>query len=158
MALRDTPLTDFNITVNRQTRVSIALANTQLSPVFPTDDPDRVQVRYTLKPNHPYRGSEVLTYQRLDFADLPELFHKPPRVTPGASRLYPMLDDLLQGTGILLTEDDVYDANIVLDPVRGLNVELKARPESYRWRGIYRLYFAGLPSISRVIHRTQIDW
>jgi len=158
MALRDVPLTDFNITVNRQTRVSVAQANTRVSPVFPTDDPDWVQVRYTLNENHLYRGSEVLTYQRLDLADLPTLFYNPPRITPGTTRLYLMLADFLQGTGIRLTEDDVYDANVITDPLRGLNVELKAKPGSYRWRGLHRFYFSGLPSIARVIHRTRIDW
>lgn len=158
MALCDAPLVDFNKSVNRQTLIYLSINDAVLSPPHPTEFPDIAQLRLTLKDQYQYRGTGVIKYNRLNLADLNTVLVKPPNVNPVSNRLYQMLDELTQGTGILLTEDDVYDSSIVNDPVRGLNVELKAKPESYRWYGIHRLYFSNLPPLSVVLKRLNLIW
>ncbi len=158
MALCDTPVVDFNKNVNRQTLTYLPVDNAILSPTYPSEDPAVCQLRLTMKDEQDYRGTQVLTYNRLNLADIENMLVTKPHVNPVSGRLYGLLDELTQGLGILLTEEDVYDAGIVMDPVRGLNVELKARPESYRWYGIHRLYFDNLPPLSTTLTRLEFTW
>lgn len=158
MALCDTPLVDFNKNVNRQTKVYMDINNAILSPTFPTAEPDINKVRLTLKDEHTYRGTGVLTYNRLNLADLETMLPVRPNIDPKSIRLYNILDEMTQGMGILLTEEDVYDSNVVNDPIRGFNIELKAKPGSYRWYGIHRLFFENLPPLSIALTRADILW
>lgn len=158
MALCDTPVVDFNKNVNRQTLTYLAVDNAILSPTYPTEDPGVCQLRLTMKDEQDYRGTQVLTYNRLNLADLEMMLPVKPNIDPSAQRLYELLDNVTQGLGILLTEEDVYDSGLVYDPVRGWNVELKAKPESYRWYGIYRLYFENLPALSTTLTRLEFTW
>jgi hypothetical protein len=158
MALCDSPLVDFNKNVNRQTKVYLSVEDAILSPTYPTAEPGVNKLRLTLKDEYRYRGTGIVTYNRLNLADLETMLPVKPNIDPAAQRLYHVLDEVTQGLGILLTVADVYDSGLVYDPVRGWNMELKARPESYRWYGIYRLYFENLPALSTTLTRLNLLW
>lgn len=158
MALCDPAIVDFGKNLNRQTVIPVVVDQIILSPTYPTDVPGINKLRLTLKDDYVYRGTGVLKYARLNLSDIELMLTVPPNINPVSTRLYSILDEVTQGMGILLTEDDVYDSGVVNDPVRGLNIELKAKPESYRWYGVYRLYFNNLPPLSSTLTRLEFNW
>lgn len=158
MALIDTSVVDFVKTLNRETLVPLDHSQFILSPVYPMDGERLLtQVRFTAVSDYQYRGSEVLTYERLDLAYLDTLLFQPPRLYPPDGRLYGILDELADGMGIQLEEVDVFDADIT-EASGVFTVELKARPESYRWVGEYTLQFRGLPRLDSIITYDHVVW
>lgn len=157
MALIDSSVVDFVETLNRQTLVPLDHRELILSPVFPKEDIRTTQLRLTTTGEYQYRGSEILTYERLDLAYLDTLFFTIPRFYPRNGTLYSVLPDLADGIGIRFDEEDVFDA--VITEAEGLfTVNLVAKPGSYRWFGEYVLRFRDLPRLDSIIDYDHVTW
>ena len=145
--------------VNRQALTDLDHEGLIFSPVKgnvdETDD-RKTKVRLTGKDEYQYRGSEVVTYQRLDLSVLPTLFLNVPRISPRPT-LYELLPAIEVALGIRLGERDVYDSEVI--ELEGqYRVTLNAKPDSYGWIGACTLTFIDLPPISIPITHTEIRW
>lgn len=144
--------------INEETQVPLSVDGLIFSRFEQVDanDPLRLRMRITAKEEYQYRGTEVVTFRRLNLADLDFLLIQPPRLDP-RSNLYNLLPQLKTILGIHLTEDDVEDA-LVYEDQGGFSVTLKAKPNTMGWYGETTLRFLDLPPISIPITETTIRW
>lgn len=119
-------------------------------------NPERLRIRITAKDDYQYRGTEVITFRRLDLSDLDYLLLERPRMDP-RSTLYNLLPQIRTILGINLTEDDVED-DLVYAEQGGFRVDIKAKPNMMGWTGETILRFLDLPPISIPIFETEIRW
>lgn len=91
-------------------------------------------VKLTAKDTAPYRGSVVLTYNRLDLADFAKLKTKTPLPCYQLTRSKQLVKPILYYYGFVLTEDDVVDEDLNLTDGAG-TYTLKAKDTSLGWIG-----------------------
>lgn len=120
------------------------------------EDHERLRIRITGKDDYRYRGTEVITFRRLNLGDLNNLLLQPPRMYP-ENTLYDMLDQFKTVLGISLTVDDIEDSPVI-EQQGSFYVTLKAKPESLGWYGEGVLEFLDLPPITIPINETVIRW
>ena len=160
MALIHGSIPDLVATVNRQSDVPLDYKELYFSPIKGDYDPEDVRktkVRITANDDYVYRGSEVVSYQRLDLDVLPSLLHRAPRISPKET-LYNLLPGLTTAMGIRLSEKDVFDTEVVNQGSGDYRVVLEAKPDSYGWIGSCVLIFNDLPPISIPITETELRW
>lgn len=160
MALFQGSIPDLVMSVNRQSDAPLDYEGLLFSPIkgeYDLDDDRKTKVRITAKDDYVYRGSEVISYHRLDLNVLPGLLHRAPRITP-KDTLYALLPELITALGIRLSQNDVVDAEVVNQGSGDYRVILEAKPESYGWIGSCVLIFNDLPPISIPITETELRW
>lgn len=146
--------------INRDVQVLLDPNGVLLGIPHPVEeDPSgtTVQARLTCIPEYQYRGSQVITYQRLGFAELVTLFPALPNISPRET-LYELLEGLRTATGVGLSEDDVEDAPVEAQGDGTYHVLLKAKPLSQGWYGEGTLVFQDLPPLSLVITDVTLEW
>jgi len=145
--------------LNRETLATLDHSGLHMSPVVPVDDPSGkvVKVRITCQPEYQYRGTAVIQYNRLPFAELAAKFPVLPNISPGAM-LYEMLDNFRDATSVNLTDEAVEDSPVVALEDGTFQVTLTAKPESHGWYGTGVFTFRDLPPLSLAVTDTSLRW
>lgn len=158
MALINPAKEDILYGINQEVLVPLTFAGLIFSPFVLVDetDPVRIKFRLTASSTHPYRGTEVVTVQRLQFNHLSQMLHVPPRLNP-LPTLYGLLPHLTRATGIRINESDVEDAPVI-EGAEGYRVAMVAKSDSYGWCGEGELLFYDLPPISIPLTDLDIRW
>lgn len=160
MALIQGSTTDVISGLNRETLVTLERSGFLLSPVFPVDaDPTGqvVKIRLTCTPEYQYRGTAVIQYNRLPFADLASKFPVLPNISPKAT-LYELLENFRDCTSVNLSEEDVEDAPVETLEDGTYQVRLTAKPGSHGWYGTGVFPFRDLPPLSLVVTDVSLGW
>jgi hypothetical protein len=140
--------------VNQQTTVPLAFEGLLFSPVA-AGEPDRIRV--TALPDYEYRGTQVISYQRLDLNELPQRLLVSPRCHLEGETLYAVLPTLQRHLGIGLTVDDVEDTPVTYEG-EFANVTLRAKPTSQGFTGECALAVLQPPELSTLLTFTTIQW
>lgn len=161
MALRDDPKAEVIALLNKLGGVTFPADTIIVSaPSALTDDASgkNTAVRVTALPSSAYRGDGVYKYDRIDLANMVELFAYPVPISLGTvTTLYPILGQFADLMGVGFTEADVEDAPIVEGGETPI-VRLVAKPGSYRFIGAGELRLSGLPNIKAAFVSDTIVW
>ncbi|MNI61701.1 hypothetical protein D3C73_1169860 [compost metagenome] len=115
------------------------------------------KVRITALGTYAYRGTEVITYDRLRLQELPSRLYVLPKLPP-LGTLYELLPWIADKVGILFTTDDLVDAPVVVNAAGDYQVAMVAKPLSHGWVGSCTFKFTDLPPISLAITNVDIGW
>lgn len=150
---------DIVSTLNRESKVVLDPAGLILGQPTTTGSGalPETKLRITALATYAYRGTEVITYDRLRLQDLPSKLYTLPKLPP-LGTLYELLPWIADKVGILFTTDDLVDAPVVTNAVGDYQVSMVAKPLSYGWVGTCVLKFTDLPPISLAITNTDIGW
>ena len=145
--------------LNRESKVPLSADGLRFSPATTTGSGalPETKVRITSLDTYAYRGTEVITYNRLRLQELPTRLYKLPKMPP-LGTLYELLPWIADKIGILFTTDDLNDAPVVVNAAGDYQVALVAKPLSYGWVGNCVLKFTDLPPISLAITNRDIGW
>lgn len=157
MAFRDPFKEDLVKELNRVSLAPIEVSQAIFSPSFPEEDPRYARLRFTFKKDAIYRGSEILTYRRLDLTKLDDLLFRLPTIHPSQDTLHGIIPDIRDYLGIHLNPDEFEDTPVT-ESNRVFSVELKPAANSPRWFNTYTLRFESLPDISRVTQTADLIW
>lgn len=150
---------DIVSTLNREAKTPLDYAGLKLSPPASTGSGalPETKVRITALGTYTYRGTEVITYDRLRLQDLPSRLYILPKLPP-LGTLYELLPWIADKVGILFTTDDLNDAPVVVNGPGNYQVALVAKALSHGWIGSCVLNFTDLPPISLAITNVDIGW
>ncbi|MNQ00184.1 hypothetical protein D3C85_128270 [compost metagenome] len=150
---------DIVSTLNRESKVVLDYAGLIIGKPATTGSGalPETKIRITALPTYAYRGTQVITYDRLRLQELPGLMYTVPRMPP-LGTLYELLPWIADQIGILFTTDDLSDAPVVVNAQGDYSVSLVAKPLSHGWVGSCVLNFTDLPPISLAITNVDIGW
>lgn len=145
--------------LNREAKVPLSVDGLKISPATTTGSGalPETKIRITALGTYTYRGTEVVTYDRLRLQELPTRLYTLPKMPP-LGTLYELLPWIADKIGILFTTDDLNDAPVVVNAPGDYQVALVAKPLSYGWVGNCVLRFTDLPPISLAITNRDIGW
>ena len=109
--------------------------------------------------NTTYSGNRTFKYNRLSLATLKSNYPTRPTLPlSGVARVYDCLPYLLKTTGILFSQADLEDADVVVGQDGLITIPLTAKATSILWSGSTQIVSGGLPHISLAITRPYFDW
>lgn len=150
---------DIVSTLNRESKVVLDYTGLILGKPVSTGSGalPETKMRITALGTYAYRGTEVITYDRLRLQELPTRLYVLPKLPP-LGTLYELLPWIADKVGILFTTDDVDDAPVVTNAPGDYQVAMVAKPLSHGWVGSCVLKFTDLPPISLAITNVDIGW